>query len=48
MTEDEIKDKFRRLALVTLDRVQTERIIEKVNDLENSKSPDDLIQTLMK
>ena len=48
MTEDEIKDKFRRLSLVTLDRVQTERIIEKVNDLENSKSPDDLIQTLMK
>ena len=48
MTDEEIKEKFRRLALVTLDRVQTEQIIEKVYDLENLKSAKDLVQTLIK
>jgi len=48
MTDEEIKDKFRRLALVTLDRVQTEEIIEKVYDLENLKRTEELIDLLMK
>ena len=48
MTDEEIKEKFRRLALVTLDRVQTEQIIEKVYDLENLKSADDLVAVLIK
>lgn len=47
MTDEEIKDKFRRLALVTLDRVQTEEIIEKVYDLENLKRPEELIDLLI-
>ena len=33
MTDGEIQEKFRRLSLNTLDRVQTEKIIEKVYDL---------------
>ncbi|MGA2959034.1 MAG: MmgE/PrpD family protein [Thermodesulfobacteriota bacterium] len=48
MTDEEIKDKFRRLALVTLDRVQTEEIIEKVYDLENLKRTEELIDLLIK
>lgn len=48
MTDEEIKDKFRRLALVTLDRVQTEEIIEKVYDLENLKRTEGLIDLLVK
>jgi len=48
MTDEEIKEKFRRLALVTLDRVQTEQIIEKVYDLENLKSAEDLVAVLIK
>ncbi len=48
MTDEEIKEKFRRLALVTLDRVQTEEIIEKVYDLENLKSAEDLVAVLIK
>jgi 2-methylcitrate dehydratase PrpD len=48
MTDEEIKEKFRRLALVTLDRVQTEEIIEKVYDLENLKSAKELIDLLIK
>ncbi|MDO8956591.1 MAG: hypothetical protein Q7W38_07070 [Deltaproteobacteria bacterium] len=34
MTDEEIKDKFRRLSILTLDRVQSEQIIEKVYALE--------------
>ena len=48
MTDEEIKEKFRRLALVTLDRVQTEEIIEKVYDLENLKRTEELIDLLVK
>ncbi len=48
MNDEEIKEKFRRLALVTLDRVQTEEIIEKVYDLENLKSAEDLVAVLIK
>lgn len=47
MTEEEIKDKFRRLALCTLDQAQTEKIILKVGDLENLKSARDLTATLI-
>jgi 2-methylcitrate dehydratase PrpD len=48
MTDEEIKDKFRRLSLNTLDRVQTEKIVEKVYDLEWVKRADELIQLLVK
>jgi len=48
MTDEEIKDKFRRLSLNTLDRVQTEKIVEKVYDLEWVKRVDELIQLLVK
>jgi 2-methylcitrate dehydratase PrpD len=48
MTDEEIKEKFRRLALVTLDRVQAEEIIEKVYDLENLKQTKELIDLLIK
>jgi hypothetical protein len=47
MTDGEIKEKFRRLSLNTLDRVQTEKIIEKVYDLENLKATKELIDTLI-
>ncbi len=48
MTDEEIKDKFRRLSLNTLDRVQTEKIAEKVYDLEWVKRAYELIQLLLK
>jgi 2-methylcitrate dehydratase len=48
MTDEEIKDKFRRLSLNTLDRVQTEKIIEKVYELEWVNRADELIQRLVK
>jgi 2-methylcitrate dehydratase PrpD len=48
MTDDEIKEKFRSLSLHTLDREQTERIIEKVYDLENMKKTKELIDLLIK
>jgi 2-methylcitrate dehydratase len=48
MTEEEIQEKFRRLSLNTLDRVQTEKIIERVYDLEWIKRADELIHLLVK
>ena len=48
MTDEEIKDKFRLLSLNTLDRVQTEKIAEKVYDLEWVERTDELIQLLVK
>ena len=48
MTDEEIKEKFRHLALVTLDRVQTEEIIEKVYDLESLKRTEELIDLFVK
>jgi 2-methylcitrate dehydratase PrpD len=48
MTDEEIKEKFRRLSLNTLDRVQTEKIIEKVYDLGWVNRADELIQLLIK
>jgi 2-methylcitrate dehydratase PrpD len=48
MTDEEIKEKFRRLALNTLDRVQTQKITEKVYDLEWAERTDELIQLLVK
>jgi len=48
MTDEEIKEKFRRLAICTLDRVQTEQIIEKVYGLEYSKQTEELIELLIK
>jgi len=48
MTDEEIKEKFRRLSLNTLDRVQTEKIIEKVYDLEWVERADELVRLLVK
>jgi 2-methylcitrate dehydratase PrpD len=48
MSDEEIKEKFRRLALLTLNRAQTDQIIEKVYDLENTKHPRELIELLIK
>lgn len=48
MIDEEIKEKFRRLSLNTLDRVQTEKIIEKVYDLGWVNRADELIQLLIK
>ena len=48
MTDEEIKEKFRRLSILTLDRVQSEQIIEKVYVIENVKSTKELMQTLTK
>jgi hypothetical protein len=48
MTEEEIQEKFRRLALNTLDRAQTERIIETVYRLDELKSAGELVATLVK
>jgi 2-methylcitrate dehydratase PrpD len=48
MTDEEIKEKFRRLAILTLDRAQTDRIIEKVYDLENVKRTGELTGLLIK
>ena len=48
MTDEEIKEKFRSLSTLTLDRVQTEKIVEKVYDLENMKRADELTDLLIK
>jgi 2-methylcitrate dehydratase PrpD len=48
MSDEEIKEKFRRLALLTLNRAQTDQIIEKVYDLENMKQTKELIELLIK
>lgn len=48
MNDEEIKEKFRRLAILTLDREQTERIIEKVYHLEYLKQTKELIEVLIK
>jgi 2-methylcitrate dehydratase PrpD len=48
MTDEEIQEKFLRLALNTLDRVQTQKIIERVYDLEWVKRPDELMALLVK
>jgi 2-methylcitrate dehydratase PrpD len=48
MTDEEIQEKFRRLALNTLDRAQTERIIETVYRLDKLKSVGELVAVLTK
>ena len=48
MTEEEIKEKFRRLALNTLGRTQIDRIIETVFRLDKMKSVGELVAALMK
>ena len=48
MTDEEIKGKFRRLALNTLGRTQIDRIIETVFRLDKLKSVGDLVATLLK
>ena len=48
MTEEEIKEKFRRLALNTLGRTQIDRIIETVYRLDKLKSVGELVATLVK
>ena len=48
MTGEEIKEKFRRLALNTLGRAQIDRIIETAFRLEKLKSAGELVATLMK
>jgi 2-methylcitrate dehydratase PrpD len=48
MTEEEIKEKFRRLALNTLDRAQIDRIVETVFRLDKLKSVGELVPALMK
>jgi 2-methylcitrate dehydratase len=48
MTDEEIKGKFRRLALNTLGRTQIDRIIETVLRLDKLKSVGDLVATLLK
>ena len=47
MTDEEIKEKFRRLALNTLARAQTDRIIETVSSLDRLKSAAELVSTLV-
>ena len=48
MTDEEIQEKFRRLALNTLDRPQADRIIETVYRLDKLKSLNELISILKK
>ena len=48
LTDEEIKEKFRSLSMLTLDRVQTEEIVEKAYDLENIKRADELVNLLIK
>jgi 2-methylcitrate dehydratase PrpD len=48
MTDEEIKEKFRRLALNTLGGTQIDRIIETVFRLDKLKSVGDLVATLLK
>ncbi|MFH1757738.1 MAG: MmgE/PrpD family protein [Pseudomonadota bacterium] len=48
MTDEEIKEKFRSLALLTFNRGQTEHIVQKVSNLENLKSVKDLVAALIK
>jgi len=48
MTDDEIMEKFRRLATCTLPGGQTERIIQKVYELEKLKKAGELVGMLIK
>lgn len=48
MTEEEVKEKFRRLSSHTLSRGQTEKIIEKVRTLEDIDNIQDLVSILVK
>jgi 2-methylcitrate dehydratase PrpD len=48
MTEEEIQEKFRRLALNTLSRTQIDRIVETVFRLDKLKSAGELVGTLVK
>lgn len=48
LTEEEVKGKFRRLSNLTLDRSQTEQIVEKVWGMERLKSACDLVGLLIK
>ena len=48
MTDEEIKEKFRRLALNTLGSTQIDRIIETVFRLDKLKSVGDLVAMLLK
>ena len=48
MTEEEIQEKFRRLALNTLGRTQIDRIIETVFRLDKLKSVGELVAVLTK
>jgi 2-methylcitrate dehydratase PrpD len=48
MTEEEIKEKFRRLALNTLGRTQIDRIVETVYGLDKLKSVGELVAVLKK
>jgi len=48
LTDEEIKEKFRRLSMLTLDHAQSKQIIERVYSLENILSAKDLVATLIK
>jgi len=48
MMDDEIKEKFRRLSTCTLPSDRTERIIEKVYELEKLKKAEELVGLLIK
>jgi 2-methylcitrate dehydratase len=48
MTDEEIQEKFRRLALNTLGRTQIDRIIETVYRLDKLKSVGELVAVLTK
>ncbi len=48
LSDEELKEKFRRLALLTLDRAQTEKIIEKIYELERLRHAGELTELLIK
>ncbi len=48
LSDEELQEKFRRLALMTLDRVQVEKIIERVYALEKVRQAKELTEILIK
>jgi len=48
MTEEEIKEKFRRLSSFTLDNAKTERIIDRVFELEKIRNGRELAELLIR
>ncbi len=48
MTDEEVREKVRRLSTCTFNQGQTEKVTERVYEMENLKFTRDLVATLIK